>query len=81
MFWKDLLVVRVPLNFTANRLFPISFHRIVNPGYPHFYHFFVAADPGFLRTPTATTAKGRRTGVNGSRRVAGGFVLESGKPA
>jgi len=98
----------VPLKFAAKRLFPLSFHRIVNPGYPHFYHFFVAADAGFLRTPTAITAKGRRTGlggyrigngkivdrleigtsvlprcngVNGSRRVAGGFVLGSGKPA
>jgi hypothetical protein len=48
--------LRVPLKFAAKRLFPLSFHRIVNPGYPHFYHFFVAADPGLLRTPTATTA-------------------------
>ena len=58
--------LRVPLKFAAKRLFPLSFHRIVNPGYPHFYHFFVAADPGLLRTPTATTAKGRRTGLGGS---------------
>ena len=73
--------LRVPLNFAAKRLFPQSFHRLTNPGYPLFYHFFVAADPGFLRTPAATTSQGRLTGVKGSRRVAGEFVLESGKPA
>ena len=98
----------MPLNFAAKQLFLESFHRLIKPGYPLFYHFFVAADPGFLRTPSAATAKGgltglggycignlrivdrlgngasvlpQRSGVNGSRRVAGGFVLESGKPA
>jgi hypothetical protein len=105
---KCLLLLQVPLNFVAKRLFPQSFHRIINPGYPLFYHFFVAADPGFLRTPAAATPEGRLTGVggcrigngkivdrleigtsvlprcngvNGSRRVAAGFVLGSGKPA
>lgn len=78
---NGVVVVRVPLNFAAKRLFLQSFHRLIKPGYPLFYRFFVAADPGFLRTPAATTPEGRLTGVKGYRRVAGGFVLESGKPA
>jgi hypothetical protein len=64
---KCLLLLQVPLNFVAKRLFPQSFHRIINPGYPLFYHFFVAADPGFLRTPAAATPEGRLTGVGGCR--------------
>jgi hypothetical protein len=81
MFAEGGVVVRVPLNFAAKQLFLQSFHRLIKPGYPLFYRFFVAADPGFLRTPASSTPEGRLTGVKGYRRVAGGFVLESGKPA